>query len=138
MPLRGLDSDNGSEFINQTLYGYCIRESITFTRSRAWKKNDSAHVEQKNGAVVRHLVGYDRFATRRAYAQLARVYALARLHVNFSNDRPAECHDRDVVAFAGEVRLAERDGVGLVRTSSSSSYIALCSKKITGSSSRID
>jgi hypothetical protein len=83
VPLRGLDSDNGGEFINQTLYGYCLRESLTFTRSRAWKKNDSAHVEQKNGAVVRHLVGYDRFATRRAYAQLARVYALARLHVNF-------------------------------------------------------
>jgi hypothetical protein len=81
--LRGLDSDNGSEFINQTLYGYCPREGLTFTRSRAWKKNDSAHVEQKNGAVVRHLVGYDRFASRRAYAQLARVYALARLHVNF-------------------------------------------------------
>ena len=83
VPLRGLDSDNGSEFINQTLYGYCTREGITFTRSRAWKKNDSAHVEQKNGAVVRHLVGYDRFASRYAYAQLARVYDLARLHVNF-------------------------------------------------------
>jgi len=83
VPLRGVDSDNGSEFINQSLYGYCLREGLTFTRSRAWKKNDSAHVEQKNGAVVRHLVGYDRFATRRAYAQLGRVYALARLHVNF-------------------------------------------------------
>jgi hypothetical protein len=83
MPLRGIDSDNGSEFINQTLYGYCTREGIAFTRSRAWKKNDSAHVEQKNGAIVRHLVGYDRFASKRAYAQLARVYALARLHVNF-------------------------------------------------------
>src|SRR5215831_10126723 len=83
VPLRALDSDNGSEFINQTLYGYCVREGITFTRSRAWKKNDSAHVEQKNGAVVRHLIGYDRFASQRAYAQLARVYALARLHVNF-------------------------------------------------------
>lgn len=82
-PLRGLDSDNGSEFINQTLYGYCIREGIPFTRSRAWKKNDSAHVEPKNGAVVRHLIGYDRFASKRAYVQLARVYALARLHVNF-------------------------------------------------------
>ena len=83
MPLRGIDSDNGSEFINHTLYGYCTREGLTFTRSRAWKKNDSAHVEQKNGAVVRHLVGYDRFASQRAYAQLARVYDLARLHVNF-------------------------------------------------------
>jgi hypothetical protein len=45
--LRGIDGDNGSEFINQTLYGYCVREGIVFTRSRAWKKNDSAHVEQK-------------------------------------------------------------------------------------------
>ena len=85
VPLRGIDSDNGSEFINQTLYGYCSREGIVFTRSRAWKKNDSAHVEQKNGAVVRHLIGYDRFASKAAYAQLARVYDLARLHVNSSN-----------------------------------------------------
>ena len=83
MPLLGLDSDNGSEFINQTLYAYCQRHGITFTRSRPWKKNDSAHVEQKNGAVVRGLVGYDRFATKAAHAQLARVYRLARLHVNF-------------------------------------------------------
>jgi hypothetical protein len=56
---------------------------VTFTRSRAWKKNDRAHVEQKNGAVVRQLVGYDRFASKAAYAQLRHVYELARLHVNF-------------------------------------------------------
>jgi hypothetical protein len=83
VPLVGLDSDNGSEFINQHLYTYCQQHHITFTRSRAWKKNDSAHVEQKNGAVVRHLVGYDRLASKAAYAQLTRVYELARLHVNF-------------------------------------------------------
>lgn len=83
IPLAGLDSDNGSEFINRVLYYYCWREGIVFTRGRAWKKNDSALVEQKNGAIIRHLVGYDRFASQRAYAQLARVYALARLHVNF-------------------------------------------------------
>jgi len=83
MPLLGLDSDNGSEFINQSLYNYCRQGGITFTRSRAWKKNDSAHVEQKNGAVVRQLIGYDRFASQAAYAQLRRVYRLARLHVNF-------------------------------------------------------
>jgi len=83
VPLVGLDSDNGSEFINHGLYDWCHRQGVTFTRSRAWKKNDSAHVEQKNGAVVRHLVGYDRFASKAAYAQLARVYRLARLHVNF-------------------------------------------------------
>jgi len=83
VPLVGLDSDNGSEFINQHLYAYCTQHGITFTRSRAWIKNDSAHVEQKNGAIVRQLIGYDRFASKAAYAQFARVYRLARLHVNF-------------------------------------------------------
>ena len=57
-PLLGLDSDNGSEFINHNLYAYCQREGITFTRSRPYKKNDAAHVEQKNWSVVRRLVGY--------------------------------------------------------------------------------
>ncbi len=83
VPLVGLDSDNGSEFINHGLYDWCRRSGVTFTRSRAWKKNDSAHVEQKNGAVVRQLVGYDRFASKAAYGELQRVYRLARLHVNF-------------------------------------------------------
>src|SRR5262249_42688888 len=83
MPLLGLDSDNGSEFINRGLRDYCRLHGITFTRSRPWKKNDSAHVEQKNGAVVRQLVGYDRFICRPAYGQLQRVHRLARLHVNF-------------------------------------------------------
>jgi hypothetical protein len=83
MPLLGIDSDNGSEFINKSLYDYCVKTGVTFTRSRAWKENDSAHVEQKNGAVVRQLIGYDRFTSKAAYAQLARVYRLARWHVNF-------------------------------------------------------
>ena len=83
MPLLGLDSDNGSEFMNYALLEYCRRHRVTFTRSRPWKKNDSAHVEQKNGAVVRQLVGYDRFASRAAYGALTRLYRLARLHVNF-------------------------------------------------------
>jgi hypothetical protein len=83
VPLRGLDTDNGAEFINRPLYYYCGREAITFTRSRPYRKNDSAHVEQKNGAIVRALVGYDRYSSRAAYAQLARVYRLLRLHANF-------------------------------------------------------
>jgi len=82
-PLLGLDSDNGSEFINQHLYGYCQREGITFTRSRSYKKNDSCHVEQKNWSVVRRLVGYDRYATRAALETLNRVYDPLRLYVNF-------------------------------------------------------
>lgn len=56
-PLVGLDSDNGSEFINHHLYGYCQRNEITFTRSRPYRKNDNAHVEQKNWSAVRALGG---------------------------------------------------------------------------------
>ena len=82
-PLLGLDSDNGSEFINQHLYTYCLKEKITFTRSRAYKKNDSCHVEQKNGNVVRRLVGYDRYASKAAYQCLARIYDSVRLYMNF-------------------------------------------------------
>lgn len=82
-PLLGLDSDNGSEFINQRLYTYCRREGITFTRSRSYKKNDSCHVEQKNWSVVRRLVGYDRYNSHAALEALNRVYDLLRLYVNF-------------------------------------------------------
>jgi len=82
-PLLGLDSDNGSEFINQRLYTYSQRQGITFTRSRSYKKNDSCHVEQKNWSVVRRLVGYDRYSSRAALETLNRVYDLVRLYVNF-------------------------------------------------------
>jgi hypothetical protein len=82
-PLLGLDSDNGSEFINESLYNYCQRMRITFTRSRAYKKNDSCHVEQKNWSVVRRLIGYDRYSSRAALETLNRVYDLLRLYVNF-------------------------------------------------------
>ena len=77
-PLLGLDSDNGSEFINHRLYAYCQRKRISFTRSRPYKKNDSAHVEQKNWSVVRRLVGYDRYSSKPALEQLERIYQLVR------------------------------------------------------------
>ncbi len=82
-PLLGLDSDNGSEFINHYLFNYCRAEGITFTRSRSYKKNDSCHVEQKNWSVVRRLVGYDRYDSKAALEALNRVYNLTRLYVNF-------------------------------------------------------
>ena len=82
-PLLGLDSDNGSEFINQHLYTYCQGQGITFTRSRPYKKNDSCHVEQKNWSVVRRLVGYDRYSSPAALEVLNRLYSLLRLYVNF-------------------------------------------------------
>jgi len=82
-PLLGIDSDNGAEFINQAFYNYCRDEKITFTRSRSYKKNDSCHVEQKNGNVVRRIVGYDRYDTKAAYECLDRLYYLVRLQYNF-------------------------------------------------------
>ena len=82
-PLLGLDSDNGSEFINHHLYSYCQRNRVTFTRSRPYRKNDNAHVEQKNWSVVRRLVGYGRYTSRPALRQLERVYSLVGLYVNF-------------------------------------------------------
>jgi len=82
-PLLGLHSDNGSEFINYGLYSYCQREGIKFTRSRSYKKNDNAHVEQKNWSVVRRLVGYDRYNSHAALEYLNRLYGLVRLYTNF-------------------------------------------------------
>jgi hypothetical protein len=82
-PLLGLDSDNGSEFINDTLLRYCQSEQITFTRSRPYRKNDQAHVEQKNWSVVRHTIGYDRLETTEELAMLGSIYADLRLYINF-------------------------------------------------------
>jgi len=82
-PLLGLDSDNGSEFINDTLYRYCVSEQITFTRSRPYQKNDQAHIEQKNWSVVRHTVGYDRLETQEELALLGSIYSDLRLYINF-------------------------------------------------------
>ncbi|MBV6402728.1 MAG: ISNCY family transposase ISLbi1 [Anaerolineales bacterium] len=82
-PLLGIDSDNGSEFINELLYRYCLEEKITFTRSRPYKKNDQAHVEQKNWSVVRHTVGYDRWETEQELALLESIYDDLRLYINF-------------------------------------------------------
>ncbi|MEJ7654626.1 MAG: transposase family protein, partial [Chloroflexia bacterium] len=81
-PLLGIDSDNGSEFINAHLLRYCQTGQISFTRCRAYHKNDQAHIEQKNYTAVRQLVGYDRYEGEEALEQLRRVYALARLHSN--------------------------------------------------------
>jgi len=82
-PLRGLDSDNGSEFINDTLWRYCQTEQITFTRSRPYQKNDQAHVEQKNWSVVRHTIGYDRLDSPEELALLREIYTALRLYINF-------------------------------------------------------
>jgi hypothetical protein len=81
-PILGLDSDNGTEFINHVLVDYCASQGITFTRSRPYLKNDTCHIEQKNWAVVRRLVGYDRLELP-ALPALERIHDLARDYVNF-------------------------------------------------------
>ena len=72
-PIIGIDSDNGSEFINGHLLRYCTEQKITFTRSRAGRKNDGAHVEQKNWSVVRRAVGYHRYDTEVELALLNQI-----------------------------------------------------------------
>ena len=82
-PIRGLDFDNDSAFMNDIVVPWCRARGIEITRSRAYKKNDQAFVEQKNGSIVRRLVGYGRFEGIESARALARLFAAARLHVNF-------------------------------------------------------
>jgi hypothetical protein len=82
-PLRGLDSDNGSEFLNTELLRYCKQQRITFTRTRPYRKNDNCYVEQKNYTVVRQTVGYQRFDTAAELMVLQQLYATLRLYTNF-------------------------------------------------------
>jgi hypothetical protein len=82
-PIIGVDSDNGSEFINHHLLDWCAQRKITFTRSRPGNSNDGAHIEQKNWAIVRTVVGYHRYDTAAELSLLNQIYALVRLHVNF-------------------------------------------------------
>lgn len=82
-PLRALDVDNGGEFLNETMIEYCLGNGIELTRSRPYRKNDQAWIEQKNGAVVRKLLGYRRFEGIAAAQALARLYGASRLFINF-------------------------------------------------------
>lgn len=82
-PLLGIDCDNDSVFINGTLKRHCESNQITFTRSRPWKKNDQAWVEQKNGAVVRNTIGYRRYTSSAAAQLLEAIHADLHAYVNF-------------------------------------------------------
>ncbi len=95
--LLGFDSDNDSVFMNETARDYCMQAEVEFTRCRPYRKNDQAWVEQKNGAVVRHTVGYRRYEGLEAAAALAELYRSLRLFVNF---------------FQPSFKLAEKSRVG--------------------------
>ena len=137
LPFRlcGIDSDNGSEFINNHLYRYCQAQAIQFTRGRPYKKDDNAHIEQKNWTHVRKLVGYLRYDTPAAVAALHDLYRHElRLFQNLflpsvklvrterigarrrrrydaprtPLDRVQACPEADPVAVAGLVTLRDR------------------------------
>ena len=96
--LRGIDSDNGSEFINQHLWDYCQAQEIQFTRGRPYKKDDNAHIEQKNWTHVRKLLGYVRYDRPAAQAAIHALYRHElRLFQNF---------------FLPSVKLVRKERVG--------------------------
>lgn len=82
-PIRGLDSDNGSEFINYHLLEWCRKRHVTFTRSRVGNKNDGCHVEQKNWAMVRVMVGYHRYDTPAELVLLNKIWVLQSRLANY-------------------------------------------------------
>jgi len=82
-PIVGVDSDNGSEFINHHLLAWCHKREITFTRSRPGNSNDGAHVEQKNWAVVRTVAGYHRYDTPAELLLLNKIWVLQSLITNY-------------------------------------------------------
>jgi hypothetical protein len=85
-PLRGIDSDNGREFINTHLFNFCQQRpknrSVQFTRSRPYKKDDNAHVEQKNWTHVRKLLGWQRYDTLEALKIINSLYEQLRIFQN--------------------------------------------------------
>ena len=81
--MQSLHTDNGSEFINHTLYNWCRQEQIAFTRGRSYRKNDQAYVEQRNWLMIRRQVGYSRLASKQAFALLGQLYPLLCQQLNF-------------------------------------------------------
>ena len=82
-PILGIDTDNGGEFINEEVAEYCVREQITFTRGRPYEKRDQCFVEQKNGVVVRQMVGHGRLVGEHSYQQLDQLYRALHWYVNY-------------------------------------------------------
>jgi hypothetical protein len=120
VPLKGIDSDNGSEFINKTLQAWCEKYHINFTRSRSYHKNDNCYVEQKNDDRVRKTVGYGRISGEKAYNALVLVYKYLNPLGNFFypckkliskqrvNSKTKKVYDKPITPFQ---RIMERDDV---------------------------
>lgn len=83
MPMRSLHTDNGGEFLNRAMLDWCRRQEIASTRGRPYRKNDQAWAEQRNWTAVRRRVGYDRYSTKAAHAELKRLYTALSDYLNF-------------------------------------------------------
>ncbi len=104
-PLLGIDTDNGAEFINVELLAFCEQEQLTFTRGRPRRSNDQCYVEQKNGQIVRQVVGYDRFVGELAYRQLTELYRALRVYVNcFQPSMKLQAKEREESRSAAHLR----------------------------------
>jgi len=121
-PLISLDTDNGTEFVNEVLVAYCAKRGIGLTRSRPYLKNDQAWIEQKNGAVVRRMVGYARLEGIAAAQALARLYTSTRLFVNFfqpsfklvsKHREGARIHKRYLAPATPAARLLESEKISV-------------------------
>jgi hypothetical protein len=119
--LQALDVDNGTEFVNDRLIEYCLGHGIELTRSRPYRKNDQAWIEQKNDAIVRRLLGYRRFEGLAAARAITRLYGASRLFVNFfqpsfklaSNHRGAKVTKRYHPPLTPCDRLLQTEGIAL-------------------------
>jgi len=128
-PILGIDSDNGTEFINHHLFDYCTSHQITFTRSRSGNKNDGAHVEQKNWTHVRGLVGYLRYDSAAELNVLNEIWTLDQTYTNYllaqqklifkqrNGAKVTKRHDRAATPFQralthDEITPAAREAMG--------------------------
>lgn len=98
-PLKGIDSDNDAPFINGHFLNYCQTNRLTFTRCRPYKKQDQAHVEQKNHSVVRKYFGYRRFDTNRQLEIINLICETISLYHNFF---------QPVMKLKEKIRIASR------------------------------
>ncbi len=117
-PIWALHSDGGSEFLSDHLVRFCKENALEFSRSRAYRKNDNAHVEQKNRQFVREMVGYERYDTLEEIAWLNEIYALLDAYVNlflpmrkviFKERNGAKTKKRYDIAQTPFQRLTEKD-----------------------------
>jgi len=82
-PVYQLDSDNGNEIINKPIFEWCEKNKIKFTRSRPYRKNDNAHIENKNGSVIRKYAFYYRYDTTKEVKVLNNLYSNLRIYINY-------------------------------------------------------